>query len=188
MPERTNRRDIILENATDLFMSKGYVGTSIRQIADASKVTEAAIYYHFKDGKRELLNAVLECEMPDLMEALEACKDATSLPDLIYKLGKHLAAVGKHRLERFRWINAEFPHLTQEEREMFHSKHINFQQGLAQLIEQFIDDEERANRLGWVLVSTMFGFGQIFWNLDMASAVDFPLESFIQELATLFDI
>jgi AcrR family transcriptional regulator len=188
MTERINRRDLILENATELFMSKGYVGTSIRQIADASDVTEAAIYYHFKDGKRELLNAVLECEMPDFLEAIEACKEAASLPDMILKLGKHLSVVGRYRIDRFRWINSEFPHLSEEERDMFHSKHINFQQGLAQLIEPFIDDPERVNRLAWILVSTLFGFGQIFWNLDLASAVDLPLEDFILELARLFDI
>ena len=67
MPERINRRDNIVDAAAHLFVQNGYDATSVRQIADVVGVTEAALYYHFKDGKRELMQAVLECNMPDLM-------------------------------------------------------------------------------------------------------------------------
>lgn len=42
-----NRKDQILAKATALFARSGYVGTSIRQIARACSITEAAIYRHF---------------------------------------------------------------------------------------------------------------------------------------------
>ncbi|MBS1248907.1 MAG: HTH-type transcriptional repressor AcnR [Chloroflexi bacterium] len=40
-------RDHILEKAEQLFTKHGYQGASIRKIADACGVTNAALYYHF---------------------------------------------------------------------------------------------------------------------------------------------
>ena len=44
--------ELIAEKAAELFAEKGYAATSIREIAEASKVTKPTIYYHFgsKDG------------------------------------------------------------------------------------------------------------------------------------------
>jgi len=53
------RRDQILEEATHLFSRKGYEGTSIRRIATACGISEAAIYRHF-DNKVHLYQAVIE--------------------------------------------------------------------------------------------------------------------------------
>jgi AcrR family transcriptional regulator len=136
MSERTNRRDLIIQNATNLFIEQGYTATSIRQIADAAGVTEAAIYYHFKDGKRELLQEVVECEMPDLMAAIDQCEDAASLEETIVKLLTYLAQTGRERMNRMRWFMAEFPNLSAEERAMFHSRHLQFQAAFPP--EQFI--------------------------------------------------
>ena len=53
-----NRRDQILEEATRLFSEKGYDGTSIRMIAGACGISEAAIYRHF-ENKVQLYEAVI---------------------------------------------------------------------------------------------------------------------------------
>jgi AcrR family transcriptional regulator len=68
MSDRINRKDLIIEIASDLFLKQGYEATSVRQIADAVGVTEAALYYHFKEGKRELLQAVFACQMPNFKQ------------------------------------------------------------------------------------------------------------------------
>jgi AcrR family transcriptional regulator len=54
----SNRRDQILDEATGLFSEKGYDGTSIRLIARACGISEAAIYRHF-DHKVQLYEAVI---------------------------------------------------------------------------------------------------------------------------------
>ncbi len=54
-----NRRDQILEEATCLFSGRGYQGTSIRRIATACGISEAAIYRHF-DNKEQLYQSVIE--------------------------------------------------------------------------------------------------------------------------------
>ena len=42
-------RERILEKAEQLFTEHGYRGVSIRMIAEASEVTNAALYYHFQN-------------------------------------------------------------------------------------------------------------------------------------------
>jgi AcrR family transcriptional regulator len=53
-----NRRQQILEEATHLFASKGFEGASMRNIAKACQITEAAIYRHFL-SKADLYEQVI---------------------------------------------------------------------------------------------------------------------------------
>ena len=80
---RVNRRDLIVETAAELFKKHGYNATSVRQIAEAVGVTEAALYYHFKAGKRELFEAVLKDEMPDFIQTIDRCHDCESLTERV---------------------------------------------------------------------------------------------------------
>jgi AcrR family transcriptional regulator len=52
-------RHLILESSLRLFSDRGYARTSVRDIAQAVGITDAAIYYHFS-SKRDLLKAVFE--------------------------------------------------------------------------------------------------------------------------------
>ena len=52
-------RERILESAEQLFTEHGYQMVSIRQIADACGVTNAALYYHF-DNKKALFLEVIK--------------------------------------------------------------------------------------------------------------------------------
>ena len=55
-PENKSTRQKILDSATKLFATKGYTETSIRELAAAVGVREAAIYNHFPSK-----NAILKC-------------------------------------------------------------------------------------------------------------------------------
>ncbi|HEX2907578.1 MAG TPA: helix-turn-helix domain-containing protein, partial [Phototrophicaceae bacterium] len=74
MSPRVSRREQLVEHATRLFVEQGYHATSVRQITQAADCNEAALYYHFPKGKRELLQAVIEEQTPDLVDALEHCQ------------------------------------------------------------------------------------------------------------------
>ena len=52
-------RAALLEEATRLFGTRGYAGTSLEDVAAASQVTRGAVYHHF-DGKQALFEAVLD--------------------------------------------------------------------------------------------------------------------------------
>ncbi len=65
MREKTNRelqseatRERIIAAATQLFLRKGYFGTSIADIASEVKVTKGALYHHF-EGKEAIFSAVV---------------------------------------------------------------------------------------------------------------------------------
>lgn len=52
-PKKAVTKDAILESARQLFVDKGYAGTSMRDIAAASGVTQSLIHHHF--GNKETL-------------------------------------------------------------------------------------------------------------------------------------
>ena len=64
-----SRRQELLEAAARRFATKGYDGTSIRDIAKGVGMLPGSIYYHFK-SKEELLVAVHERGVLQVMEAV----------------------------------------------------------------------------------------------------------------------
>ena len=182
MSDRINRRDQILDSASRLFIEQGYSATSVRQIADDVGCTEAAIYYHFKDGKRALFQAVVEENLPDMMELIEQCRPAESLHDLILRFGAAMAdSVDRQPVERFRWLIAEYPNLSDDERTLFHHKYLQFHEALAELVDQFVAGD--AGRIAWTMICAAFGYGQLFRNLGMRTVTDFAPEDLMAVLA-----
>ncbi|MCX6031700.1 MAG: TetR/AcrR family transcriptional regulator [Chloroflexi bacterium] len=68
-------RDRIIEQATRLFVSRGYHAMSMREIAEAVGVTKAALYYHFSD-KEELFLAVLTASLDRLAAIIHEARAA----------------------------------------------------------------------------------------------------------------
>src|SRR5262249_1811120 len=54
-------RAALLEEATALFAARGYAGTSLEDVASASRVTRGAVYHHFA-SKQALFEAVLDMQ------------------------------------------------------------------------------------------------------------------------------
>lgn len=50
----------ILTAARDLFLTKGYKGVSMKEIADAVQVMPSALYYHFPGGKEDLFTRMIQ--------------------------------------------------------------------------------------------------------------------------------
>jgi AcrR family transcriptional regulator len=69
MPPEQRGRAFILEAAARLFSQKGLTGVSIRDIAHACGLTNAALYYHFKN-KDDLFLAVMCHNHEKVMAAL----------------------------------------------------------------------------------------------------------------------
>ena len=183
MNERVNRRDNIVDAASELFLRNGYDATSVRQIADVVGVTEAALYYHFKDGKRGLLEAVIGCQIPDLINIVDECKGAETLKDFIVQFGQHMSALNPKRVEKLRWMVTEFPRMTTEERAMFHKKHMAFQSKLSVALERFVPDPDKARTMAAAIISLMFGYAFLFVSLDLQSVLDIDKNQIIQLLA-----
>ena len=67
---RGDTRRRIQEVALELFVERGYEGTSLREIAERLDVTKAALYYHFKTKEDILVALVRSCAGP-LGEVIE---------------------------------------------------------------------------------------------------------------------
>lgn len=81
--EKERRKNRIYKAATKTLWQKGYERTSIRDIAEATDMTTAGLYYYFK-SKEELLFQILNGHMDDLIEGIEKIPVDTMAPlDLI---------------------------------------------------------------------------------------------------------
>src|SRR5712691_1450797 len=83
-PERAVAPERILRAATALFRARGYHGASMRTLARGLRMEAASLYYHFP-SKQEILFAILDRTLDDLLEGL----------------GRAVAAAGGHH-ERLR--------------------------------------------------------------------------------------
>ena len=59
-PVDQETRRQILTKAAELFLTKGYKGVSMKELAQAVEVTSAALYYHFPKGKEDLFTTMIQ--------------------------------------------------------------------------------------------------------------------------------
>jgi AcrR family transcriptional regulator len=72
--EKLNRRKEILEAALNLFASKGFMNTTLDEIAEASEFGKGTLYNYFKN-KEEIINSIIE---DVLNQNLSSIKEADS--------------------------------------------------------------------------------------------------------------
>jgi AcrR family transcriptional regulator len=186
MAQKINRQDLIVAKATELFFAQGYNATSVRQIAEAAGCTDAALYYHFRDGKRALFQAVIESNLPDFIALLEPCRNALSLPELIRTIGKGFDQAAP-LWGRISWMVGEFPHLSTEEKQLVYQAYLSFQVDLTHLIRPFVADDARAEALTWLVICALFGYAQTFLHFELQHIANVSFESFKETLAQLFE-
>jgi len=109
------RRSSILDATITLFRKKGFHGTSIDEIGEASGVKGPAIYHYFK-GKNEILLAVFlrlgDSMVRDVLQKLEGLRTAQEIMDVL--ISCHVEAVWKNR-ELFPLLYQEFNNLADGE-------------------------------------------------------------------------
>ena len=91
-------REHILDTAENLFTEHGYKSASIREIARACGVTNAAIYYHFPD-KESLFTEVMQRHAERLRDCMTRAGEAAESPreKVIAILGAYIDAIaGQH--------------------------------------------------------------------------------------------
>ena len=84
-------RQQILEVARELFLSKGYKGVSMKEVAEEVQVTSAALYYHFPGGKQDLFFNIIQKMLEDWTQgAILATAHAQGLREELIKLTQYL--------------------------------------------------------------------------------------------------
>lgn len=93
-------KDKLVATATELFASKGYQATSVRDIAAAMNMTVSNIYHYF-GSKEGLLRAILKHYSQILLDQLRevAASEGDPLERFRLLLSTHLKVVGSRPLE-----------------------------------------------------------------------------------------
>lgn len=94
VPRSDNRVSTLLDAAAQLFAEKGYVGTSMRDIAQCCGMLPGSLYYHFA-AKEDLLVAVYERGVEQLLANVRAAllKEAEPWARLQAACAAHLETV-----------------------------------------------------------------------------------------------
>ncbi|MBM4339910.1 MAG: TetR/AcrR family transcriptional regulator [Deltaproteobacteria bacterium] len=121
-------RQEIIEAATGLFYEFGYQKASLRDIAARVGVTQAAIYYHFRN-KEEILYTIIEQSSNNLMFKLRDCMAGNGDPIKKLKdaIAKHIVSIKTERkgakiiIEDKRFLGGELHKLVKEkEKAVYH--------------------------------------------------------------------
>ena len=123
-PVRRDRREDILQASLHLFATKGFHGTSMRDIAREADITEGLIYHYF-ESKRDLFRAIIdEYSFLPLLRTLPDLAEQLDLRALLIVLARGFFDVLKQNTELTRLLLQEvqvFP----EEKEAFFADAVN---------------------------------------------------------------
>ena len=131
----------IIEEATGLFVARGYRGISMREIAEAAGISKAGLYYHFKD-KEELFLAILTANLAAVVEIIhDACRQEATARQRVTHMLRGILALPPEQRTIIRLANQEMVHVSPTGRssfdELYHRKFIGqveeiLQAGIAQ--------------------------------------------------------
>ncbi len=94
------RRKAILRAATELFDRKGYVNTSLDDVAQAVGIKREALYYYYR-SRAEILLAIIGPQADALIEGMKEviATEAPALEQLRSAIHNHLKRFDRHCLE-----------------------------------------------------------------------------------------
>ncbi len=112
-------RQRILDVATRLFVSEGYHGISMREIAEAAGVSKAGLYYHFHD-KEALFLGVLTDNLERIERIIQgSCGRAVSTRERVSHLIHGIFSLEPERRAIIRLASQEVSHLHPETQRTF---------------------------------------------------------------------
>jgi AcrR family transcriptional regulator len=150
-------RQRIIKAAEELFVSKGYKGVSMKEVALAAKVTAAALYYYFPAGKEDLFLDVIKTMFEEWAAGVT-----------------HAVAGGQDVRERLKLLtiyfmnnpHGSFPMLMRDvthyiededkKREMWKNYIMSYQQAVSQIFQQAIEDGEVGQSIPANLITMLY--------------------------------
>lgn len=130
------RREQIIQTATDVFATEGFEGTALKRVAELVGVKEATLFHYFR-GKQELLTAVLAERDRRSLAAMED-KDA-ALPVIVRSAERNREEPGLTALYAVASATANDPR---------HDSHGYFKERYAEVVGVLAADIERRQSTG----------------------------------------
>ena len=150
-------RQQILDVARELFLSRGYKGVSMKEVAEEVQVTSAALYYHFPDGKQDLFFSIIQKMLEEWTQgALLATTQAQGLREELIKLTQYLLTLPIDRFSILaRDIHENILDRDSQRVALEQLQHV-FVQHVADLFQQAIDVGEIRREIPAPVLATMY--------------------------------
>jgi TetR/AcrR family transcriptional regulator, cholesterol catabolism regulator len=135
--EYSESREQFMRVAEALFSERGYTAVTLKDIADALKVKQAAIYYHFPQGKEQLFLEVMRRSFHRQREGLEAAV-ASAEPKLAVQFkAMMLSMLSLPPINVTRLARSDFPALEHEanRQELYQLGQVSLTQPIKQVID-----------------------------------------------------
>lgn len=197
-------KERIMETALELFAEKGYLGTSMNDMAKQLGFTKAALYKHYT-SKQEILNRIVErMNETDYERAKQFEMPEGNLTEIV-------AAYQKTPIEKVRaYSKAQFLHWTEEEFSSRFRKMLTLEQyrdpEMAQLYQKYLatgpvdymaaifrgltDSEEAAQHLALEFYGPMFLLYSVFDSgaeqEQVLSLLDAHIDRFIHQMESVY--
>jgi AcrR family transcriptional regulator len=92
-PAEPESRDRILETAMRLFSSRGYINTSVAQVAKEAQVSKALIFWHFENKEALFHTAVRRTLEPYVIDVLDDLAGLSELDQVRRLIDEYYAFV-----------------------------------------------------------------------------------------------
>jgi AcrR family transcriptional regulator len=136
------RRDAIVDTSARVFARQGYHATGIAELCTANGLGKGALY-HYIGSKEELLAAIHDRVMDEVMSGAERVAEAGGSPsEQLAGLGDELLDV-IHRYPEHVWVFLhEFPALTGERAEQFRKRRHAYERRVEAVLRQGVETGE----------------------------------------------
>ena len=150
------RRDDIIDTSASVFARQGYHATGIAELCEVNGLGKGA-FYHYIDSKEELLAAIHDRVMDEVMLGADRVAHAGGTPSAqLTMLGDELLDV-IHRYPDHVWVFLhEFPALTAERAEQFRTRRRGYEHRVEAILQAGVDVGEfravdtRLTALAWL--------------------------------------
>jgi AcrR family transcriptional regulator len=159
-PDYEERRDAIVEQAAELFATRGFLGASVADLAQACGASKSLIY-HYYPSKEDILFEVMDSHLVQLAEAStevagSGLAPAAALKELARRFMRlYVGAAARHKV-----LLNELDNLPAERRAAIVARQRTLIAELEQLLAKARPDLETAGRL---TPAAMLFFGMINW-------------------------
>jgi TetR/AcrR family transcriptional regulator, cholesterol catabolism regulator len=136
------RREAIIDTSAPVFARRGYHATGIMELCAANDLGKGALY-HYIGSKEELLAAIHDRVMDEVMLGADRVAEAGGSPSLqLANLGEELLDV-IHRYPDHVWVFLhEFPALTGDRAAQFRERRRKYEQRVEAVLQAGVDSGE----------------------------------------------
>lgn len=150
-------RQQILEAARELFLTRGYKGVAMKEVAEEVQVTSAALYYHFPGGKQEIFFSIIQAMLEEWTQgALLATAQAHGLREGLTRLTQYLLTLP---IDRFSILARDIHENVLDrdtQRVALEQLQNVFVQHVTDLFQQAIDAGEITREIPATVLATMY--------------------------------